>query len=291
MVPATVTQPQPNEIRLVPTSALPANHYIYVNIVAALQSTTSVPATATAWYEYTGTTSDSTTPVVTSAVPMNGETGVGVNVQPGVIFNKPIDPVSVNSSTFQVLNGVTPLAGSYWFNSSDTRVEFIAQRAAAGQLHLTMVLELPRPLQRRPRPGGQPGHLQFHLHNRSDTRYHRAEHRLDQLQQQREHPHQLGDHGSVQRTDGCSTFTNGQPGNCGNFYIEDTCWAAGIASPPPSPGTRPRRLPTCSQPLLWPRDASTTSKSLAARTSRAIRSTAGVLTSTPSSPAPRPLPR
>jgi hypothetical protein len=139
-VPATITQPQPNEIRLVPTSALPANHYIYVNITAALQSTTSVPAASTTWWEYTGTTSDSTTPVVTSAVPMNGETGVGVNVQPGVIFNKSIDPVSVNSNTFQVLNGATPLAGSYWFNSDDTRVDFVPNAPLPANTMLSMSL-------------------------------------------------------------------------------------------------------------------------------------------------------
>ena len=140
MVPAAITQPQPNEIRLVPTSALPANHSIAVNIVATLQSTTSVPATATAWYEYTGTTSDSTTPLVTSAVPFNGATGVGVNVAPGVIFNKAIDPVSLNSSTFQVLNGATPLAGSYWFSSSDTRIEFIPNAPLPANTILTMTL-------------------------------------------------------------------------------------------------------------------------------------------------------
>jgi hypothetical protein len=121
----TYTQPQPNEVRIVPSSALPASSTIYLHTTTGLQSTTSVPATSNYWYAYTGTATDSTLPVITSAVPMNGETGVGVNVTPGVIFNKSIDPVSVNSNTFQVLNGGTPLAGSYWFNSSNTRVEFV----------------------------------------------------------------------------------------------------------------------------------------------------------------------
>ncbi len=55
-------------------------------------------------------------------MPFSGATNVGVNVSPGVVFSKPIDPVSVNSNTFQVLNGSTPLAGNYTFNSTDTRV-------------------------------------------------------------------------------------------------------------------------------------------------------------------------
>jgi hypothetical protein len=71
---------------------------------------------------------------------MNGETGVGVNVQPGVIFNKSIDPVSVNANTFQVLNGATPLAGSFWFNSGDTRVEFIPNAPLPANTFLTMSL-------------------------------------------------------------------------------------------------------------------------------------------------------
>jgi hypothetical protein len=139
-VPVTLTQPQPNEILMVPTSALPANHYIYVYIGSGLQSTTSVPASQTQWYEYTGTTSNSTLPVVTSVVPMNGQTGVGVNVTPGFIFNKPIDPVSVNSNTFQVTNGGTPLAGTYWFNSSNTRVEFVPNAPLPANTILAMTL-------------------------------------------------------------------------------------------------------------------------------------------------------
>ena len=40
-----------------PTGNLTANHYIYVVCrPTGLQSTTSVPATATSWYVYTGTT-------------------------------------------------------------------------------------------------------------------------------------------------------------------------------------------------------------------------------------------
>jgi hypothetical protein len=140
IVPVTYSQPQPNEILMVPTSALPVNHLLYVYIGSGLQSTTSVPATNTQWYEYTSTTTDSTLPVVTSAVPYNGATGVGVNVQPGVIFNKAIDPVSVNSNTFQVTNGGTPLAGSYWLNSGDTRVEFVPNAPLPANTLLTMSL-------------------------------------------------------------------------------------------------------------------------------------------------------
>jgi hypothetical protein len=139
-VPVTYSQPQPNEVRMTPTSALPANHYIYVQVTSGLQSTTSVPAAATNWYVYTGAAADSTQPVVTSAVPYNGASNIGVNVTPGVIFNKSIDPVSVNSATFQVLNGATPLAGGFWFNSNNTRVEFVPNAPLPANTSLTMIL-------------------------------------------------------------------------------------------------------------------------------------------------------
>ncbi len=137
-VPVTYTQPQPNEVLMTPTATLPVNHYIYVYIKAGLQSTTSVPATATNWYEYTGTTADSTVPTVVSAVPYNGSSNIGVNVSPGVVFNKPVDQVSLNSNTFQVMNGATPIAGGFTFNSTDTRIQFVPYAPLPANTTLTM---------------------------------------------------------------------------------------------------------------------------------------------------------
>jgi len=136
----TYTQPLPNVVRMVPTSDLPANHYIYVEITTGLQSTTSVPATATSWYEYTGSPDDTTLPVIVSAVPYNGATNVGVNVTPGVVLSKPIDPVTVTSSTFQVTQSGVPLAGSFWFNSTNTRVQFMPNAPLPANTTLTMTL-------------------------------------------------------------------------------------------------------------------------------------------------------
>ena len=138
--PVTYSQPQPNVIRMVPTSNLSVNDTYYVFVKTGLQSTTSVPATATDWYvqTYSGATVDSTLPTVTSAVPFNGSSNVGVNVTPGVVFSKPIDPTTVTNSTFQILNGATPLAGNYWFNSNNTRVEFVPYDALPANTTLTM---------------------------------------------------------------------------------------------------------------------------------------------------------
>ena len=140
---ATYSMPQPNEVRMVPSGTLSANDYIMVYITNGLTSSTSVPATPVGWfgdYFYTGTSDDTTTPVVTNAVPYNRTTNVGVNTTPGVVFNKAIDPVSVNSNTFTVTSGGTPLPGSFWISSDDTRVEFVPNAPLPASTSLTMTL-------------------------------------------------------------------------------------------------------------------------------------------------------
>ncbi|MGA2887791.1 MAG: Ig-like domain-containing protein [Terracidiphilus sp.] len=134
----TYSMPQPNEVRIVPASNMNANDYIYVYVTAGVQSATGVAATSTNWWEYTGIAADTTLPVILSAVPYNGAGNIGVNVQPGVVFNKTIDPVSVNSNTFKVTSGGTPLAGSYWFNSNDSRVDFVPNAPLPANTNLVM---------------------------------------------------------------------------------------------------------------------------------------------------------
>ena len=129
-----------NEVRMVPNSPLTAGDYYYVCVETGLQSSTSVPAVQYQPYFYAGTAADTTLPVVISAVPFNGATNVGINVSPGAVFNKAIDPISVNSNTFTVSQSGTPLAGSYWFSSNDTRVEFVPNTALPAGTSLTMTL-------------------------------------------------------------------------------------------------------------------------------------------------------
>jgi hypothetical protein len=142
-IPVSYSMPQSNVVRLVPQGNLTVNDYFLLYVTAGLTSTTSVPAVANGgWgnYFYTGNPVDTTLPTVVSAVPYNGANNVGVNVQPGVVFNKAIDPVSVNSNTFQVTQGGAPLTGSYWFSSDDTRVEFVPNAPLPASANLTMTL-------------------------------------------------------------------------------------------------------------------------------------------------------
>ena len=221
-VPATLSQPQPNEVRLVPTAALPANHYIYVQITTGLTSTTSVPATAANWWEYTGSPADTTLPTVTSAVPYSGATGVGVNVAPGVVISKAIDPVSLNSNTFQVTNGGTPLAGSYWFNSSDTRIEFVPNAPLPANTILTMSLNgvldrvgnaitFSSTFTTGPVPDTTaPTVVWTSIPTNGSV------------------PTNSSITVQFSESMDVTTFANGQPGACGNFYIQDQLSGDGI---------------------------------------------------------------
>ncbi len=142
-VSVTYSMPQPNVVRMVPSGNLNANDYIMLLVTTGLTSTTSVPATSVGmWtdYFYTGSPVDTKLPTVTNAVPYNGATNVGVNVTPGVVFNKAIDPVSVNSNTFQVTQAGTSLPGSFWISSDDTRVEFVPNAPLPASTNLTMSL-------------------------------------------------------------------------------------------------------------------------------------------------------
>jgi hypothetical protein len=139
-VPATYTMPQPNAVRMAPQADLSPNAYIYIYVTTGLHSSTSVPAAAVAPYFYSGTADDTTVPTATNAVPYNGASNIGVNVTPGVVFSKAIDPVSINSTTFQVTNGGTPLAGGFLISSDDTRVEFVPNAPLPASATLTMKL-------------------------------------------------------------------------------------------------------------------------------------------------------
>ena len=50
-------------------------------------------------------------PIVVSTIPANGATGVSLNSLVTATFNKAIDPATINSSTFTLKRGATPIAG------------------------------------------------------------------------------------------------------------------------------------------------------------------------------------
>jgi hypothetical protein len=58
------------------------------------------------------------TPVVTFTVNANGATNVPINTKVGVFFTEPMNPSTLNTSTFTLMQGSTPVSGTVNYNGS-----------------------------------------------------------------------------------------------------------------------------------------------------------------------------
>jgi hypothetical protein len=111
-VAATLSQPEPNVIRLQPTTALLPNSYYVFYLTSALQDTTGMSYGSGGWGLWTGAGPDTALPGVVSVVPQSGTTGVGDNASLRVTFSKAMDANSVNPNTLQLSTNGQPLAYS-----------------------------------------------------------------------------------------------------------------------------------------------------------------------------------
>src|SRR5439155_1580364 len=64
------------------------------------------------WSFTTGVIPDTTAPTVSATVPANATTGVGITAQLATTFSEPIDASTINTSTFTLKQGTTPVAGT-----------------------------------------------------------------------------------------------------------------------------------------------------------------------------------
>src|SRR5437016_3623460 len=64
------------------------------------------------WSFTTGVIPDTTAPTVSATVPANATTGVGITAQLATTFSEPMDASTINSSTFTLKQGTTPVAGT-----------------------------------------------------------------------------------------------------------------------------------------------------------------------------------
>ena len=102
------------------------------NLVTAIASATFT----------TGTATDTTGPSVRLVAPANGAAGVPTNVVLQLAFSEPINPLTVNASTFQVYPSATgvPLSGSYSvaadrLSAREEAVDDFRERAVATHGH------------------------------------------------------------------------------------------------------------------------------------------------------------
>ncbi|MDB4954560.1 MAG: hypothetical protein JWO36_2129 [Myxococcales bacterium] len=72
----------------------------------------SALATAHTWTFTTGTSADTTAPVVNDTTPNANEMGVAINTKVSASFSEPMDPLSVTASSFTVKRGSTPVTGN-----------------------------------------------------------------------------------------------------------------------------------------------------------------------------------
>src|SRR5437016_5365678 len=64
------------------------------------------------WNFTTGVAPDTTAPVLAATGPANADTNVPLNENITVSFNEAMDPSTINTSTFTVMQGTTPVAGT-----------------------------------------------------------------------------------------------------------------------------------------------------------------------------------
>ncbi|MGN6593989.1 MAG: Ig-like domain-containing protein [Terriglobales bacterium] len=129
-VAATLSQPEPNVLRLQPGAPLAANSYYVIYLTSGLQDTTGMSFSGGGWGMWTGAGADTSLPAVVSIVPQDGTTGVGDNTSLRVTFNKAIDTNSLNPDTLQLSNNGTPLAYSLSLGSQNNATVAVVQPQA-----------------------------------------------------------------------------------------------------------------------------------------------------------------
>jgi hypothetical protein len=66
----------------------------------------------------TNTGPDEIPPVVLANAPAGGSAGVSVSTSVSATFNEPIDPTTINTTSFELLDGVTPVTATVSYNSA-----------------------------------------------------------------------------------------------------------------------------------------------------------------------------
>ncbi len=109
----------------IPTNRLPAGRRIDAVIGAAglLRDLAGNSLGQIGSFFVTGFAPDITPPSIIANSPVNGDTGIGINAQVMLQFNKPIDEITAVRGVSVVYNGV-PVPGSFSFQSNDTILLF-----------------------------------------------------------------------------------------------------------------------------------------------------------------------
>lgn len=117
-VSASVTYSGTNAV-LTPTSNLTAGTVYTASISTGVKNLAgNALAVTKTWNFTTGTTIDSAAPTVISTTPVSGGTGTSLNASVNATFSKPMDPLTISSSTFTVVQGTTSVAGAITYSAT-----------------------------------------------------------------------------------------------------------------------------------------------------------------------------
>lgn len=96
-----------------PATSLAANVLFTATITNEVKNKAGIAMTNNyVWTFTTGSGSDNTPPTVISTVPENLATEVAINTKPTATFSEAMNPLTINSSTFTVMQGTLSVAGS-----------------------------------------------------------------------------------------------------------------------------------------------------------------------------------
>ena len=115
---------------LTPASALPTNTTCVATVTTAAQDSQGFALAANyAWSFSTGAGGDVTAPTTLLVTPGNGATGVCLTREATATFSEPMDPASVNVSTFTVTDNGTPVAGTVSYDAASRTARFVPTSA------------------------------------------------------------------------------------------------------------------------------------------------------------------
>jgi large repetitive protein len=129
-------------IAIVPNAPLQANTTYFYQVLPGVLGVNGQGVAASGLQSFTtGSVVDTTGPVVVSVSPPNGAVNVGDNVQVHVVFNKGINPVTVNGGTIQLSGGgQTAVADAINFGNGNQSVVLVPHGPLADNTVMTLTI-------------------------------------------------------------------------------------------------------------------------------------------------------
>ena len=137
---ATISQPEPNVLRLTPSSPLTLNHSYEIILGSGILDTDGLAlAGSTGGYFTINIASDSLQPAVAAIVPWDGATNIGNNALVRITFNKNVDPLTISNQTITLASGTNSIPYSYSYDNA-SRLTITPQGALPDSAPITVTV-------------------------------------------------------------------------------------------------------------------------------------------------------